>query len=231
MLEITNLHKSFRKFTAINKLSLTIPEPGLSVFVGANGSGKTTLFNLINGLILPNSGKIIFGNKSELAGIRAKSGISTEPFTTEPSLTIADIFQICRKTRGPDELEIKKWMDFWKLTEFVDKPFKTLSTGMKKRLSLALSLIGNPLLLLWDEPYNGLDPLGIELLNQLILELSNAEKFVLISTHLLNEIKFKKARYFVLNEGKLLGDVYSNQSDKNTYETILNLLKTGNDKY
>ncbi len=223
MLKITNLSKSFGKFKAINQVSLEVNSPGLYIFVGANGSGKTTLFNLINGFILPEQGTISLIGISEPDKIRKLSGISTEPFFTEPSLSVSEIIEIAQRMKEAKNGEAKKWIKFWQLENVQNKSFKTLSTGIKKRLSLALSLLENPNYLFWDEPFNGLDPLGIDLLNNVIVQLCRENKYLFLSTHLLNEILPQPFSYFVMSEGKLIGNIPGNT--QNPKEKIIHLLK------
>ena len=225
MLKINKLTKRFGTQIAVNELDLEVSDPGLTVFVGANGSGKSTLFNLISGLILPDEGKIIINGNSCNDNERTKIGISTEPFITEPSLTVKEIFDICLKIKEVSSVDNEKWLSYWELGDMFSKPFRALSTGMKKRLSLALSLVGNPCYLLWDEPFNGLDPLGIELLNQLISDLVLQGKYVFLSTHLLNEINFQQALFLIMKDGKLGEKVYADQSVLDSNARIINLLK------
>lgn len=225
MLKTTKLTKSYKKQTAINELNLEITKPGLYIFVGANGSGKSTFFNLISGLILPDRGEIRINEKSDANNRRLQIGISNEPFYTEPSLTVNEISDICLNIKKASPETANQWLSFWELDPVRDKPFNALSTGMKKRLSLALSLYANPQILLWDEPFNGLDPLGIKLLNELIYQLKEQGKYILISTHLLNEISIKEANYFVLKDGLLIGTISEN-SCPNPNEAIINLLKS-----
>lgn len=223
MLKITNLTKHFGKFKAVNNLWLEVSEPGLYIFVGANGSGKTTLFNLINGFILPSEGSISLNKISEPDKIREIAGISTEPFLSEPSLTVSEIVEIAQRIKGAKDKETSHWLNFWQLETAKNKSFKTLSTGMKKRLSLALSMIGNTSYIFWDEPFNGLDPVGIELLNTLTQQLLDTNKFVFLSTHLLNEIRPLPTSYFVMRQGQLIGSIPG--TDQNAHEKIIHLLK------
>lgn len=226
MLRIENLIKSFGSFAAVNKLNFEINQPGLYLFVGDNGSGKTTLFNIIAGLIHPDKGNISFNNSTDADLRRKQFGISTEPFNTEPSLTMSEMAAIVQKVKHVSFEETTRLLKLWDIWIARDKPFKALSTGMKKRLSLALSMPGNPDFLLWDEPFNGLDPLGIKLLNEIILDLTEQGKTILLSTHLLNEISVPSNSCFVMKEGILAGTV-ERDSATNFNETIFNLLKNG----
>ncbi|WP_158869344.1 ATP-binding cassette domain-containing protein [Maribellus comscasis] len=216
--------KKFGSYTAVKDFSLEISEPGLYLFVGDNGSGKTTLFNIICGLIAQNKGYIELNNFKDADLRRKQMGISTEPFITEPSLSVLEIAEIARKIKQTSFEEIKKLLLLWEIWPAQEKAFKALSTGMKKRLSLALSMLGNPNYLLWDEPFNGLDPLGIKLLNQVIQELIEKRKTIFLSTHLLNEINFQATACFIMKEGILTSTVLRNSTD-NFNETIINILK------
>ena len=224
MLKINDISKKFGSFVAVNQISLEICNPGLYLFVGDNGSGKTTLFNLIAGLINTNGGAISLNNATDADLRRKQLGISTEPFTTEPSITVSEIAEIVQNIKHVSPEEMKELLKQWEIWTAREKPFKALSTGMKKRLSIALSMAGNPDFFLWDEPYNGLDPLGIKLLNQIIGELAEQEKTILLSTHLLNEITVPAKTGFVMKEGRLAGIVHRDSS-ANFNESIMDLLK------
>ncbi len=224
MLKINNITKIFGSFVAVYDFNLEINQPGIYLFVGDNGSGKTTLFNLIAGFIHPDKGEIRLNNVTDADLRRKQLGISTEPFITEPSLTVLEIAEIFKQIKRVSSEEIKTLLKQWEIWNAHEKPFKTLSTGMKKRLSLALSMPTNPDYFLWDEPFNGLDPLGIKLLNQVIAELIEQQKTILLSTHLLNEIDVPVTSAFILKEGKLAGIVPGGSENFN--KTILNLLKT-----
>jgi len=223
MITISKLNRSFGQFKAINNLELEVLESGLYIFVGANGSGKSTLFNLIAGLIIPDYGQINVNGMAAPDQIRTITGIAAEPFITEPTLTVSEIFKIGRQIKKVKNAEVEKWLAFWELDTVKNKPFKNLSTGMKKRLSIALSLLGNPKYIIWDEPFNGLDPLGIDLLNQLCEKLISEGKYIFLSTHLLNEITFPFAIYFVMKEGKITGTI--NGGSDNSQQQIINMLK------
>jgi ABC-type multidrug transport system ATPase subunit len=223
MLAIRNISKRFGPQTVVNNFSFETDKPGLYVLVGANGSGKSTLFNLISGLILMDNGQIELDGCTDVDVIRSRCGISTEPFVTDPSLTVNEIFAICHWIRKIPDTEILNWIEFWELNDMLNKPVKALSTGMKKRLSLALSLIANPDYLFWDEPFNGLDPIGIGLLNQLIVDLVDQGKTIFLSTHLLGEISFPKIQFLVMKDGLLVGQVVD--GDLSSKDQVINLLK------
>lgn len=225
MLKIENLTQKFGEQLALNNLSFTASEPGLYLLVGANGSGKTTLFNAITGIRPQYKGSITLNGKTNPDERRLLAGIATEPFYTEPHLTVQQIIDICMLIKKAKPSEAKQWLKFWELDNALEKPFKALSTGMKKRLSLVLSLIGNPDYLFWDEPFNGLDPLGIDLLNQLITDLTKQDKYLFVSTHLLNELQGVQANCLVLKDGLLIQQIPETILNQTARTSILQLLK------
>lgn len=184
MLKIRNITKKFGSFSAVDNLNLEINQPGLYLLIGDNGSGKTTLLNMMAGFVRPCKGQISINGSPDADYYRHQLGISTEPFSTEPSLTVIEIAEIVQQIKRVPSAETHDFLKQWELWAVREKPFKTLSTGMKKRLSLALSMLGNPLIYLWDEPFNSLDPLGIGLLNRIIRELTVGQKTIFLSTHL-----------------------------------------------
>jgi ABC-2 type transport system ATP-binding protein len=226
MLEIKYLTKKFGSEYALNNLSFSANAPGLYLLIGINGSGKSTLFNAITGLMPSYKGSIILHGKERADDRRMLTGISTEPFYTEQNLTVHQVADISTMIKKSEPNEANYWLKYWKLDSALDKPFKALSTGMKKRLSLVVSLIGNPDYLFWDEPFNGLDPLGIDLLNGLIRELTDKGKYLFLSTHLLNELQGLKATCLVLKDGVLIQEIPQTIINDALKNDILQLLKT-----
>lgn len=222
MLKITKLNKTFGKKHVIRDLDLMLNSSGLYVLVGANGVGKTTLLNMITGVLLMDDGDISFVSER---GDEADDflGISPEPFVTEQSLTLWEIAEICCSIKQRSVEEFEKQLLFWQLEEYRNSSFKTLSTGTKKRLSLALSLVANPDVIVWDEPFNGLDPIGIELLNRKIDDLVGEGKFLLISTHLLNQVVDENAHFLVMKDGEIKKCLHGN-TEANRSE-IINIIR------
>ena len=151
---------------------------------------------------------------------RSQLGISLEPFITEPNLTVSQILTMAQLEKNVDAKNIEHWLVFWELNDAINKRFKELSVGMIKRLSLIISLIGNPQILIWDEPFNGLDPLGIEKLQVLIEQEIQAGKLILLSTHLLSELSNTIEQAFIMEDGRvkktLTKDELNNPEDKTT---------------
>ena len=227
MLKINNLSYQYGKQEVLKNIVLETKDLGLYVFAGTNGCGKTTLFNIISGIIIPKKGKVQMNEINNADDYRKKLGISLEPFMIEPNLTISEIVEIACLQKDCSVKEAQHWLQYWELDTCQQKRFKELSVGMKKRLSIVISLLGNPPVLIWDEPFNGLDPLGIEKLQNLIKEQLNLEKLILLSTHILSEISSLVEQVIIMEDGVIKTKL--NRADFNSdKETIMQWLKKEN---
>lgn len=215
VVETFNLVKNFGKMPALNELTMQIPK-GISGFVGKNGSGKTTTIGVLLGLIKANKGQAtVFGldcwkNSFE---IRQKLGVMHETnaypgnFSARRFLThVAKLYGITQINQTIDEL-----LNDVDLTQAQDKPIKTYSAGMFKRLGLAQALIGNPELAILDEPTANIDPLGRTTLLEKIKEIhEKQDTSFLISTHILSDLE-KICNYLVIiDQGKIVDQGYIN---------------------
>jgi len=220
MLKINKLSHCYGQQEVLKQIDLDINQPGLYVLAGINGCGKSTLFNCICGFLPIQQGYIEVNGTSCSDEYRVQLGIITEPFNTQPNLTVKQIINICRRIKNANEKECQYWLEFWQMTQQQDKPFKALSVGMRKRLAITTSLIGNSDFLFWDEPFNGLDPLGMQKLRELIKQLIRQGKTILLSTHILGEIDIKEATILIMKEGRIMKAI----DQTNSKEEILEIL-------
>ncbi len=211
MLTINQVTHAFGRQTVLDRFSFETEKAGLYVFAGANGSGKSTLFNCIGGFLRPAAGAISLNGCADADVYRQQLGISMEPFHTDPHLTVGQILEIARLQKQVSVEEVNHWLEWWELSDARPKKFKALSVGMTKRLSLITSLLGDPRIFLWDEPFNGLDPLGMEKLRQLITEELGKEKLILCSTHILGELGNDEAQIIIMENGQLMRQVQRSQ--------------------
>lgn len=215
IVETFNLVKTFGKISALNELTMQIPK-GISGFVGKNGSGKTTTIGVLLGLIKANKGQAtVFGLDcwKKSFEIRQKLGVMHETnaypgsFSARRFLThVAKLYGITQINQTIDEL-----LNDVDLTNAQDKPIKTYSAGMFKRLGLAQALIGNPELAILDEPTANIDPLGRITLLEKIKEIhAKHDTSFLISTHILSDLE-KICNYLVIiDQGKTVDQGYIN---------------------
>ena len=215
VVETFNLVKTFGQVSALNELTMQIPK-GISGFVGKNGSGKTTTIGVLLGLIKANKGQAtVFGldcwkNSFE---IRQKLGVMHETnaypgnFSARRFLThVAKLYGITQIDQTIDEL-----LNDVDLTHAQDKPIKTYSAGMFKRLGLAQALIGNPELAILDEPTANIDPLGRITILEKIKEIHAKQgTSFLISTHILSDLEKICNYLIIIDQGKTIDQGYMN---------------------
>ena len=207
----SGLTKRFGRVTAVDDVSLVIPAGGVFGLLGPNGSGKTTMLSMLAGFIKPTSGAITLLGQSEADGRRA--GLSSMGALIErpifwPYLSCRDNLKSLQGVYGSDggHGEIDDLLATVGLDgDAARRKFRACSTGMKQRLGIAATLLGNPSLLILDEPTNGLDPAGIVEVRELIRSLANnGQRTVILASHLLNEVEQVCDRVGVLARGRLL---------------------------
>ena len=215
IIETSNLVKTFGKITALNQLSMQIPK-GISGFVGKNGSGKTTTIGILLGLIKANKGQAtIFGldcwkNSFE---IRQKLGVMHETNAYPSNFSARRFLTHVAKLYGINQADqtITELLNDVDLTSAQDKPIKTFSAGMFKRLGLAQALIGNPQLAILDEPTANIDPIGRIILLEKIKEIhTKYGTSFLISTHILSDLEKICNYLIILDQGKTIDQGYMN---------------------
>ena len=204
MLEIVNINKSFGSFRVLREVSLEINEGKVFCLLGPNGSGKTTIVNCILSL-LNYSGEIKIGNKMQYS--RKNIGIILEEEGFFRDISIFKNLVISSLVRESPVDNIDPLLKMVGLDRFKKRKVRKLSSGMKKRLAIADSLIGDPELLIWDEPFNSLDPEGFIFIRDLIARLTQKGKTIVLCTHLLDEVEKVAEEVGLLYNGELLAQM------------------------
>ena len=194
ILETNHLSKQSGKTYRVHDLSMAVPKKCVYGFLGPNGAGKSTTLKMILGLVHPSQGSIkLFGkvmNSANRLSILRQTGSLIENPGGYGHLTGLENMQIIQKLKGVNEAEIASALKTVRLYDQRDKKLSNYSLGMKQRLGIAMAILGNPKLLILDEPTNGLDPAGIQEMRQLICSLPKERNMtVIISSHLLSEIE------------------------------------------
>ncbi|WP_306485412.1 ATP-binding cassette domain-containing protein [Anaerococcus sp.] len=209
ILEVNNLKKSYNNKTVLDIKSLDIEEKTIYGLIGKNGAGKSTLMKLILGLVKKDEGRIkIFGkeiNSKNQKTFNKNFGALIESPSFYDHLSGYENLEIVCQLKGVNKEEIRKTLDMVGLNNVGDKKAREYSLGMKQRLGIAMALIGNPKLLILDEPINGLDPQGIEEMRNLFKNIvKNTTTSILISSHILDEIEKISTHIGILREGNLV---------------------------
>lgn len=209
ILETNHLSKQSGNTYRVNDLSMAVPENCVYGFLGPNGAGKSTTLKMLLGLIHPSQGSIkIFGtvmNSANRLSILRQTGSLIENPGGYGHLTGLENMQIIQKLKGVGETEIASALKTVRLYDQRDKKLSNYSLGMKQRLGIAMAILGNPKLLILDEPTNGLDPAGIQEMRQLICSLPKERNMtVIISSHLLSEIEQMADQVGIIHHGRML---------------------------
>ena len=208
IIETEHLTKYYGKTPVVDGLSLSVPEGSVYGFIGPNGAGKSTTMKMLLGLVKPNSGSIRLLGKSMTQQNRLSLLRQTGSLIESPAcyghLTGEENLQILAELKNVPERNIDRVLEIVELTDSRRK-VQQYSLGMRQRLGIAQALLGNPKLLILDEPTNGLDPSGIQQMRNLIKDMPNrCGATVLISSHLLGEMEQMVDQVGIINHGRLL---------------------------
>jgi ABC-2 type transport system ATP-binding protein len=204
VLQISNLSKSYGKIVALDDLSLTIEKGNIYGILGPNGSGKTTTLGIILNILKPDSGSYTwFDNQyGDKARLRIGSILETPNFY--PYLNAIENLEIVRQIKNSPKKNFDELLDLVDLGGRKRSTFRTYSLGMKQRLAIAATLIGDPEVLIFDEPTNGLDPQGIAEVRQILLRISKMGNTVFLASHILDEVEKICTHVAIIKKGKLL---------------------------
>ncbi|WP_368490931.1 ATP-binding cassette domain-containing protein [Clostridium sp. BJN0013] len=210
-----NINKSYNNHKILNNLSLNIEEGDIYGFVGKNGAGKTSMLRIILGLIYPDSGEIELLGNTDIEKInlsRAKIGSLIERPIFYGNMTARENLQLIKIQKNLENtIDLNKILKLVNLHNVKNKS-KDFSLGMKQRLGIAMAILNNPELLILDEPINGLDPIGIKEIRELLLNLNNKYgTTILISSHILSELTQLATKYGFINQGHLIKEISSKE--------------------
>lgn len=216
-IEIKNLSKSFRGMYAVNNLNMTVPIGAIYGFIGENGSGKSTTEKLICGHLVPDGGEIkLFGKDYKDAGVRVRVGALIENAGCFPGSSVWNNLKMQAINLGIEnsDEEIMRVLKIVRMEEYASLKFKKCSLGMKQRIGIAMALLGNPALLILDEPINGLDTDGMRIMREILVDITqNHATTVLISSHILGELEKIATHYGIIRQGKMIQELSAQEME------------------
>src|SRR6056297_2452895 len=204
VLQIKGLTKHYGKLTAVSHLNLTVEKGMVYGLLGPNGSGKTTTLSSALDLIHPSSGEILWFGESGSSITRRQIGSLIEQPVFYPFLTLKDNLRIITRAKKVSDNCINRVLGITKLLDRKYSKFKHLSSGLKQRMALAAVLVGDPEVLILDEPTKGLDPEGFSDLREIISEQKKQGKTIILASHILDEVEKVCTHVGILKEGKLI---------------------------
>ena len=209
-IEIRNLCKNFAEKQAVSSLNMTVPVGAIYGFIGENGSGKSTTEKMICGLIHPTSGSIkLFGKEHTDINIRSKMSCLIESPGCFPSYSVWNnlMLQATNLSIANPEDEVRNVLKLVRMEGAAGNKYKNCSLGMKQRIGIAMALLGDPELFILDEPINGLDVDGMRIMREILTELSNKGKTIIISSHILGELEKIATHYGIIRNGKMIKEM------------------------
>lgn len=226
VLRTKQISKRYKSDYALTQVDLTIKKGDIYGFIGQNGAGKSTLLRIVTGLAKASDGELeLFGNSDDqgLVEARKRIGAIVETPALFLHMTAAQNLEVCRLQRGiPGKECIQRTLSLVGLDKAGRKKVKNFSLGMKQRLGLAIALLGDPEFLILDEPTNGLDPMGIVELRDLLKRLNREQEMtVFISSHILEELHQLATTYGIIHNGQLLEQITATELNNHLRKFLL----------
>jgi len=205
-IQVVGLTKKYRGTPAVDGLSFTVPRGKVTAFVGPNGSGKTTTIRMLLGLVRRDGGDatVLGTSVDHPSGYLGRVGALIEAPAFEPELDGRRNLLVLAALSGTPDARVAAALDLVGLGKAGRKPYRAYSLGMRQRLGIAAALLGDPHLLILDEPTNGLDPSGIQEMRGLLRGLASSGKTVFVSSHLISEVEQLCDHLVVIREGALV---------------------------
>ena len=209
ILTVENLYKNYGSVQALKNVSFSVPSGSVFGILGPNGSGKTTLLGIIMDVLKATKGTYRLFDAAPTADQRKQIGTLLETPNFYHYLSAQKNLEIVAAIKGVSIEDIPRVLEIVNLTQRKDSKFSTYSLGMKQRLAIASCLLGDPHVMVFDEPTNGLDPVGIAEIRELIKKLYHQGKTIIMASHLLDEVEKVCTHVAILKKGELItsGDV------------------------
>ena len=215
--EIKNLSKNFGQKKAVCGLNMTVPMGAIYGFIGENGSGKSTTEKIICGLIPTSGGSItLYGKNYTDQSVREKVGVLIETPGCFPGLSVWDnmMLQAANLNISHAEKEVVKVLKMVRMEGAAGNKYKNCSLGMKQRVGIAMALLGNPTLLVLDEPLNGLDADGMRIMREVFTDIvKDRTRSIIVSSHLLGELQKVATHYGIIRHGKMIKEMTADELD------------------
>jgi ABC-2 type transport system ATP-binding protein len=205
-LKIEHVTKRFGQFTAVEDLSIVIPEKEMFGFLGANGAGKTTTFRMILGLLDSSDGRITWDEKPIDYSTSHLVGYLPEERGLYPKLKVRDQIVYLARLRGVPKsealTELKSWLERFKVPEYENKKVEELSKGNQQKIQFIAAVIHKPKLLILDEPFSGLDPVNVEMLKEAVLSLKENGTTIVFSSHQMHHVEEMCEHLCIMHKGR-----------------------------
>lgn len=208
MLQVLDISKSFGNIEAVKNVSFEAKNGRILGIIGKNGAGKSTIFRVILDILEPDSGEVILDGKKYNILSSNKVGFLPEEGSLNSELTVYEQMCFYGSLRGMTEDEVSeelfKWLEKFGIVEYFNRKIKELSKGNRQRLQFIVSVLHNPEVVILDEPFSGLDPLGVEMFKKVLIELKQKDKIIIFSSHRMDHVEQFSDDIVILNNGKIV---------------------------
>lgn len=215
-IRINNLCKSFKDKCALSNFNMTVPAGAIYGFIGENGSGKSTTEKIVCGLVLPTSGSVKLFDKELLdEDVKKTIGVLIEAPGCFPNYSVWNNLMLQAynlEIKNPAN-EVRRVLKLVRMEGSASNKYKNCSLGMKQRIGIAMALLGNPKLLVLDEPINGLDADGMRIMREILVNLANNGCTILISSHILGELEKIATHYGIIRNGQMIKEMTAEELD------------------
>ncbi len=228
-IEIKNVSKTYGTYKALNNISISVPKQSIYGLLGPNGAGKTTLIRMLNQITAPDEGTIIFNGETlnrnhitQIGYLPEERGLYKSMKVGEQAIYLAQLKGVSQKDA---EKRLKSWFNKFGILNWWDRKVEELSKGMQQKIQFIVTVIHNPQLLIFDEPFSGFDPINVNLLKKEILELRDKGATIIFSTHNMSSVEELCDNIMLINKGEkiLEGSVNQIKQDfkENKFEVVL----------
>lgn len=237
LIEIKNVSKTYGNYKALDDISISVPRQSIYGLLGPNGAGKTTLIRMLNQITAPDKGSIIFNgetlNRSHITQIGylpEERGLYKSMKVGEQAIYLAQLKGVSQKDA---EKRLKSWFNKFGILNWWDRKVEELSKGMQQKIQFIVTIIHNPQLLIFDEPFSGFDPINVNLLKKEILELRDKGATIIFSTHNMSSVEELCDNIMLINKGKkiLEGSVYQIKQDHKENKFEVKLRNSGTQEF
>jgi len=229
VIEVNSLTKKFGDFKAIDNISVQVEEGEIFGFLGPNGAGKTSLIRIINQITAPDSGKVLFDGEtlsqkhiSQIGYLPEERGLYKKMTVGEQALYLAQLKGLSRKDAN---VKLKQWFEKFEILPWWNKKVEELSKGMQQKVQFIVTILHEPALLIFDEPFSGFDPINAQMLKDEIINLKNNGATIIFSTHNMASVEEICDEIALINKSKkvLSGNIdeIKQKYKSNSYEIIL----------
>ncbi|KAF1301452.1 lantibiotic protection ABC transporter ATP-binding subunit [Enterococcus saccharolyticus] len=225
IIEVKNLSKAFKQHVALSDVTISVKEGEIYGLIGPNGAGKSTLLKLITGVLQADSGQIFYRGQSIQSSHMQEIGAIIEHPAIYPNLTARENLEVMTTLLHLDKKRIGETLQTVDLQRTGKKIVKHFSLGMKQRLGIAMALIIHPKVLILDEPTNGLDPIGIQELRELLRLLASQGVTIILSSHILSEVQQVADTIGMINQGHVSYQGPNNQKAEDLEQLFLEIVK------